>query len=442
MTRVIPLVTALAALALAPASGFAQTDAGYGARCSDNLVPATPDPAITAAEICATIEVLAADSLEGRQAGTPAGEAAARWIAARFDEIGLAAPEGGRLQAFAFPTRLGRDPHAERQTTDAADAGPETAISHNVIGVLEGSDPALRGEAMVVGAHYDHLGRGASGSLEPGSGEIHNGADDNASGVAGLLELAARFAADPPARTMVWVAFGAEELGNLGSQHWVKTPTWPLEQTVAMLNLDMVGRLRERLTVYGTGTSAAWDPILDSIAAAGPETQRVPDGFGPSDHSSFYGAGIPVIALFTGTHEEYHRPGDDAGTIHADGTVRVLEYAAALIEAVAGSGRALPYAEAPRTQRQAMAFAVGLGVVPDYGFAGEGLAVSSVRGGGPAGRAGLAAGDVIVRLAGREVADVYGYTEILASLVADVPVEVVYRRGDAEMTATVIPEAR
>jgi membrane-associated protease RseP (regulator of RpoE activity) len=281
------------------------------------------------------------------------------------------------------------------------------------------------------------------GSLAPDERAIHNGADDNASGVAGVIELAMWFAAHPQPRTLVFAAFGAEELGNLGSSAWVGDPPWPLERTVAMLNLDMVGRLREKLDVQGTGTSSAWPALLDSLEGdpATPEIARVPDGFGPSDHSSFYGRRIPVLAFFTGAHDEYHRPADDVETIDPQGEVRVLELAARVIEAVA-DGRDIPYAEAPVTQRRAAAFQVGLGVIPDYGYAGGGLLLQSVRADGPAAAAGLLAGDVILKLAGKDVADVYAYTEILAGLEADVPVEVVVRRGGEVLTLRVTPVAR
>jgi aminopeptidase YwaD len=322
----------------------------------------------------------------------------------------------------------------------------ERATAANVIGILDGADPALAGEAILIGAHYDHLGWGGPGSLAPGERAIHNGADDNASGVAGILELAGRFAADPPRRTLVFVAFGAEELGNVGSGHYVTSPAWPLDRTLAMLNLDMVGRLRESLTVYGTGTSPVWPEILDAVEQAGDgpglRLTRVPDGFGPSDHASFYAARIPVLALFTGAHEDYHRPSDDVETIDPAGEARVLELAAAVVASLAGSDRAVPYAEAPVTERRATAFRVALGTLPDYAFAGPGVRLSSVRPGGPAARAGLEAGDVILRLDGREVADVYGYTAVLAELEAGRAVELVYSRAGETSTVAVTPEAR
>jgi hypothetical protein len=307
----------------------------------------------------------------------------------------------------------------------------------NVIGVLEGTDPTLRHEYLVYSAHIDHIG------LSPGQPDsINNGADDNASGVAGVLELAQRLLADPAPRTIVFALFGAEELGTLGSQRYVEAPDWPLEKTVAMVNLDMVGRLRETLTVFGTGTSEAWPRIVAGLEPGPGWTIRtVPDGFGPSDHASFYGAGVPVLLFFTGSHDGYHKPGDDIATIDAAGEVEVLERVEAVVRAAA-DGRPIPYAEAPVTQPRPMAFRVALGVLPDYGFAGSGLRLSSVRPGGPADRAGLRKGDVILSLAGQPIDNVYAYTGVLADLEADVAVPVVAGRDGETFEITVTPEAR
>lgn len=435
------LATAALAFAWTPVGLLAQSGAPDAGRCSPNVVPPAATPEITPAEICWTIAVLAHDSLEGRGAGEAGEPRAAAWIAERFRAAGLEPPEGGHVQPFPFPARALHDPHAA--ASPHGDPGGKTLESANVIGIVRGADPALRDEAIVIGAHYDHLGRGGRGSLAPGESAIHNGADDNASGVAGLLEIAGRFAADPPARSLVFIAFGAEELGTLGSQWYVHHPVWPLERTVAMVNLDMIGRLREPLTVQGTGTSPAWPPLLDALEEDpdAPPIARIPDGFGPSDHASFYGAGIPVLAFFTGAHDDYHRPTDDTGTIDAPGTVAVAQLASDVIAGVAGRDLPVPYAEAPRTQRRVARFDVGLGVIPDYGFAGEGLRLSSVRPDGPGATAGLEAGDVIVRLAGRDVADIYAYTEILSDLEAGEPVEAAIERDGDTLTLRVVPEA-
>jgi hypothetical protein len=429
------VLAAIALLALARPL-VAQSANGH---CAANLPSPPTTPPVTPEEICATIAVLADDSLEGRRAGTATADQAARWIAERFEATGLEPLDeaSGFLRPFTFPEALLRDPHA------ASDATGRTLASANVAGMIRGTAPELSDQAIVIGAHYDHLGHGGLGSLAPGDSSIHNGADDNASGVAGVLELAGWFAVHPQPRTLIFAAFGAEELGDIGSAAWVKDPPWPLDRTVAMVNLDMVGRLRETLTVQGTGTSSLWPALLDSLASDSdlPSISRVPDGFGPSDHASFYGARIPVLALFTGAHDEYHRPTDDLETIDAEGETRVLALATRIVEAL-GDGREVPYAEAPVTQRRAAAFKVGLGVIPDYGYADGGLRLASVRPDGPAAAAGLQAGDVVVRLAGLDVADIYAYTEILGGLEADVPIEAVVLRGEERITTTVRPEPR
>jgi hypothetical protein len=231
-------------------------------------------------------------------------------------------------------------------------------------------------------------------------------------------------------------------LGTLGSQFYVAHPTWPIEQTVAMLNLDRVGRLREQVTVHGTGTSPVWPGILDDLESEELSLARVPDGFGPSDQSSFYGAKIPVLWFFTGAHEEYHRPSDDVGMINAAGAVEVGNLVSAITEEIAGSGLEIPYAVAPTTQRRASAFSVGLGVIPEYSFPGPGLKVASVRPGGPADAAGVSAGDVLLELADRKIDDVYGYTAVLSDLEAGVSYPLVYEHEGELHNVTVEPAAR
>ncbi len=394
---------------------------------------------VTAAEICATIAVLAADSLEGREAGSPGSKSASRYLAERFRSIGLQPLGDDYLQRFTFSPAVLRDPHA---SPDASSDDEAMLSTSNIIGIVPGIDPQLANEAIVIGAHYDHLGFGGQGSLAPGERAIHNGADDNASGVAVLLELAQYFVAQPMGRTLIFMAFGGEELGTLGSQFYVAHPLWPIEQTVAMLNLDMVGRLREQLTVHGTGTSPAWAAVLDDLDPQGLSLARVPDGFGPSDQSSFYGAQVPVLWFFTGAHEEYHRPADDLGTINGAGAVRVASLVSTITETIASTGLEIPYAVAPTTQRMAAAFSVGLGVIPEYSFPGPGLKVASVRPGGPADVAGVSAGDVLLELADRKIEDVYGYTAVLSDLEAGVSYPLVYEHEGELHNVTVEPAAR
>ncbi|OYW15730.1 MAG: aminopeptidase, partial [Planctomycetales bacterium 12-60-4] len=198
----------------------------------------------------------------------------------------------------------------------------------NVIGVLEGEGP-LANETIVIGAHYDHVGRGGENSLAPGSTDIHNGADDNASGTAALLELARRLSSRPQKlpRRLVFIAFTGEELGLLGSAYYVKEPVFPLDKTIAMFNMDMVGRLNDdKLTMFGSGTSSRWEPELKALnEASGFKLAFKPEGFGPSDHSSFYGKKIPVLHFFTNNHPDYHRPSDDWEKLNVEGMFRVVE---------------------------------------------------------------------------------------------------------------------
>ncbi|MGH7556781.1 MAG: M20/M25/M40 family metallo-hydrolase [Gemmatimonadota bacterium] len=222
-----------------------------------------------------------------------------------------------------------------------ADLEPRTRTTHNVIGIVEGYDPGLSNEAVLVGAHYDGLGLGGPGSLEPVPGEIHNGADDNASGVAGLIELAQHFASGPnrPARTVVFVAFGAEEEGMLGSAHFASQPVVPLADLVAMINLDMIGRLQDELIIYGVGSSEAWPDIIERAnREADLPIRLMAEGHGPSDHAAFYRRQVPVLALFTGVHEDYHRASDDADLLDYEGLTRVTTLVRHLVGLLAGTG--------------------------------------------------------------------------------------------------------
>jgi aminopeptidase YwaD len=323
-----------------------------------------------------------------------------------------------------------------------------TAMARNVVALLPGSDPRRQDEIVVLGAHYDHLGRGGAGSLAPDSREIHNGADDNASGTAALLEAARRLAEGPPtSRPVLFVAFSGEERGLLGSAHFVAEPTVALENAVAMLNMDMVGRLRDNtLTVYGMATADEWETLVERINAAGPEPFRLsllPDGFGPSDHASFYGRGIPVLHFFTNTHSEYHRPEDDWHTIDGPGLDRIADYVteisrvlagtpdrvAVALTAQAGAGQAA--AGEPGAER---GYGPYFGSIPDMAPVDYGVRLSGVREDSPAERAGLRAGDVLVRFAGDEVADLYGFTYALRDRRPGDRVEVVVLRDGQRLT--------
>jgi Peptidase family M28/PDZ domain/PA domain len=325
----------------------------------------------------------------------------------------------------------------------------ERRETDNVLGFLEGSDPRLREETIVIGAHYDHLGLGGEGSRSRERGPaIHHGADDNASGVAGLLELAEYFGVQRPRprRSLLFAAFSGEELGLLGSAHYVKHPPVPLASTVAMINLDMIGRARgNALTVIGSGTSPAWKELLEAANADFKLDLRMnASGFGASDQSSFYGRDIPVLFFFTGVHKDYHMPSDTWEKINIVGEARIARFVAAVVERTAG----LP--ERPRFARAegegptmaSPGFGVYLGTIPDYSEQGEGVTLSGVREGSPAEKAGLRAGDVIVQFGGKAVKNVYDYTYALRDARAGEPVEVVVLRKGERQTLSVIPEKR
>ncbi|MBX3467012.1 MAG: M20/M25/M40 family metallo-hydrolase [Planctomycetes bacterium] len=334
-------------------------------------------------------------------------------------------------RSFDLGARLAADVEVERT--------PVTA--RNVVGRLPGGDPKLAHEVVVVGAHYDHVGRGGHGSLDPnGSGEIHNGADDNASGTAGMLELARAFsgAGKRPRRSIVFVGFSGEERGLLGSQAFVRQPPLPLENVVAMINLDMIGRMRnESVEVGGVGTSPGFRALAERAVA----TQKLratydPSGYGPSDHASFYAAKVPVLFFFTGLHEDYHRPGDDAEKIDAEGAARVARAAFHCIDGIAEADERPGYVEVPRQARGGRG-GPRLGVVLDRAQAGGGVKVERVAEGGPAARAGLRAGDVIVRLGEVDIDTAADLTGALRQQKVGEPVTVVVLREGERVTLEV-----
>lgn len=316
----------------------------------------------------------------------------------------------------------------------------------NVIGYIEGSNPELKNEYIIIGAHYDHLGWGGQGSLVPDTVAIHNGADDNGSGTAGLLELAEYLSHNRKNlnRTLVFIAFTAEEEGTIGSGFYVKNPVFPLENTIAMINMDMIGRLKEdKLTIYGTGTSPVWNDIIEKLNSEFKfNLNLVKDGYGPSDHAQFYSKNIPVLHFFTGIHSDYHKPSDDYDKINYQGQKRILDFIAKLIfELDKAKGRP-QFVKAEPQQRSARGFRVTLGIVPDYSEEVQGMKVGDVRTGTPAEKAGIKPGDVIVKLGGREIKNIYDYTYALGDFNPGDEVEVVVLRGGEKLSFKVKFEER
>jgi len=408
------------------------------------------------------------------------------------------------------------------------------AEAYNVVGILEGMDATLKKEAIVIGAHYDHLGKGGQGSLAVNSTAIHHGADDNASGISAMLELAWRFSTERKnKRTIIFIAFGGEEEGLLGSKFYVNNPAFPINKTVAMINLDMVGRLKEnKLTIGGIGTADEWknliestnsknaslqisnnysidqptrtaveaalkskgfndviieattnevtlrgivpkDKMVEAVATAQEIAKRkinnqlvessniasnfarliltVPfalqlseDGFGPSDHSSFYGKQIPVLFFFTGTHADYHKPTDTAEKINYPGLLKITNYVGEIVKSIDGNPAKPTYAVAKSSGMMGgrAGFNVSLGTVPSYSESTDGMTLDAVRDDSPAQRAGLKAGDKIVKLAGREIRNVADYTFVLGEMKAGVEYEVGLTRGAEKLTLKITPAAR
>jgi aminopeptidase YwaD len=335
-----------------------------------------------------------------------------------------------RIDATSRPAPLAL---ADVRVEATADLTPRRSETRNVIGIL-GSGEA---EALVVGAHYDHLGLGMTGSLEPQpDGKIHHGADDNASGVAGLLELARRFQGRPtPRRSLIFVAFGAEEEGTLGSSHFVKAPPLPFDRIAAMFNMDMIGRLRaDTLDLHGVGTSPAWKPLVEEAnRGVGLKLRFHEGGFGPSDHSPFYAAKKPVLFAFTGSHSDYHRPSDTAEKIDAAGILKVVGLLGPIIAAVADAPAPPAFSQVKAEQEQGAGtprgFRVWVGGIPDYSEEGIGVKFSGVSPGSPAEKAGIQAGDVLVRFGPKEIRNIYDYTYALGEHKAGEAIVIEVRRG-------------
>ena len=308
----------------------------------------------------------------------------------------------------------------------------------NVIGVLEG-DGALANETIVIGAHYDHLGYGPFGSRRPESREVHNGADDNATGTAAIMELARRFANrdDKPARRLVFIAFTAEERGLVGSNRYLEDPLFPLESTVAMLNFDMIGNLREEgLIVGGVRTAKEFAGLVDKASENGDLKVRTGGPSGGSDHVGFNQKGIPALFFFTGMTKIYHTPDDDFETINVPGTVQTIDLAEWILDQIIRMPERPQYVKTARRSRRRGAVAY-LGVVPDYGGGRSGLRLSDVNPDSPADQAGLKTGDVVIKFGDVEVATIQGLMNALRTYGAGQEVDVVVRRDEETMTLKV-----
>lgn len=405
------------------------------AACSSSETETVTSPEISFLDIKSHITYLADDEMRGRETGTAEEAAAANYIADLFRDYGLdpAGDEGTYFQEFTVNMSVLDNPHASE-----GDSLAEKRLAKNVAGLLQGRGNSE--EIIIVGAHYDHLGMGEFGTLSDGDPKIHNGADDNASGTAGVLELAEYFSANRPQTDILFLAFSGEEMGLLGSQYFVDNPTIDLGNALAMINMDMVGRMSDdRFMIFGVATADRWESILREANTDSLDLDLVPDGTGSSDHTSFYYKEIPVLHYFTDTHADYHRPSDDAEWINAEGEQQLLNHVARVINQLDEMDQEdLAFQEAPGQQRQSMTMdGPTLGVLPDYGFDGTGFRITGVSNDGPAKRAGLESGDIIIDIGGMEVADIYEYMGALNNLEKGESVPITVIRDGEELVFVV-----
>ena len=355
------------------------------------------------------VSFLADDKLEGRATGTEGEKAAAEYLAKRFKEIGLE-PKGtnGYFQDFTFKPKT--HPHGKVDYTDTISENVITG--RNILGYINNNAT----HTIIIGAHFDHLGYGMDGSLYRGKEkQIHNGADDNASGVAVLLNLAEKLKNTNKGNNYLVMAFSGEEMGLLGSNYFVKHATIPLNSANYMLNMDMVGRLKKdsALAVYGVGTSPYFKQVIEAYNDKFKLIKKE-SGVGPSDHTSFYLNDIPVLHFFTGQHEDYHRPSDDFDKLNYAGMELISNYIFDIITDLDDNGK-MAFRKTKNESDDAPRFKVTLGVVPDYMFDGKGMRIDGVSEDKPAQKAGIQKGDIVIQLGDHEIKDMMGYMKALSN---------------------------
>jgi Peptidase family M28/PDZ domain len=393
------------------------------------LIPCLAYSQISQDNIKAHIKILASDSLEGRGTGTAGEKLALTYIQSKWKEIGLQPKGDGNLftQKFAFKNGV----HG---------TGAE-GTTYNLIGYLDNDASTT----VVIGAHYDHLGLGNQGSSLDANpqNKIHNGADDNASGVAGVIELARYFLTNKikESTNFLFICFSGEELGLYGSKYFTENPTIDLSKVSYMINMDMIGRLdaaTKSIAVSGTGTSAVWEPILKKLSSDHLLIKTDSAGMGPSDHSSFYLKNIPALHFFTGSHSDYHKPSDDVEKINLEGEKEILQLIIKLIEKLDKQPKLTFLATKNKSMGAARSFKVTMGVMPSYTSNEEGLKVDGVTDGKPAQKAGLLTGDIIIQIGSYPIKDIQAYMDALGKFEKGqtVPVKVKRNSTIVELNVT------
>ncbi len=388
------------------------------------------------AQLKSHVEDLASPEMEGRETGS-AGEAlAAKWLSDQFEAIGCATRgDSGAYQAFQYTPHPPMQVHGEGDSTTLGMAVVKPIIGHNILYTLAGTEGRGYG---VLAAHYDHLGYGGENSLFRGEPTVHFGADDNASGVATMLEVAEALAASPLADHVLYAGFSGEEKGLWGSNHFCESPTVALDSIRYMINLDMVGRLRgDTLAVYGTGTSPRWMEVLEDCNEEGFILVPSESGVGPSDHTSFYLEDIPVLHFFTGQHPDYHRPTDTPEKLNYDGMLKIARYVERVMRRLDDETTWEFTKTKDQDEDSTPRFKVTLGVVPDYLYSGSGMRIDGVTEGRPAANAGLKRGDVVVRMDTVEVTDMMSYMQGLSVFDAGMTTEVEVERSGERIAVEV-----
>ncbi len=365
------------------------------------------------------VHILASDSLNGRGTGSEGEKMARAYIESEFQKINLAkAGTEGYTQSFSFKCGV----HGTGAQGQAA----------NVVAYLDNKAPFT----IILGAHYDHLGLGENGSSLDANpqGKIHNGADDNASGVAGLLELARYFQANKKKEkyNFLFIAFSGEELGLYGSKYFSEHPSIDLKKVNYMINMDMIGRLdpaTKSLAISGTGTSPVWETELKNITKGSLSIKTDSAGVGPSDHTSFYLKNIPVLHFFTGSHSDYHKPSDDFDKINYTGEKEVLELIVKLVDKLDKEPKLAFLPTKNKSLSSARSFKVTMGVMPSYTSTEEGLKVDGVSEGKPAQKAGVLAGDLIIQIGEYKIKDIQAYMETLGKFEKGQSTDVKVKRG-------------
>ncbi len=371
------------------------------------------------------IEFLASDDMEGRETGTRGEKMAANFIETMMQYNGIKG--GGEndhyFQSFKVVRRNPHEPHADGKEINGL----------NVLGFIDKNAE----KTIVLGAHYDHLGYGPEGSLYVGEPMIHNGADDNASGVAGLLELGRVLKDKKLNHNILLLAFSGEEKGLLGSNFFTKNPTIDLDEISFMVNMDMIGRLNEenKLAIYGAGTTNSFRPVIDEMEHDF-QLKIEDSGSGPSDHASFYYSDVPVLSFFTGQHEDYHKPSDDEHLINYDGLISILDYILELILEL-DEEQSFDFVKTADSSSDLPKFKVTLGVMPDYLFSGKGMRIDGVREGKTASVAGLEKGDVVVKMGDLIIVDMMSYMKALGAFEPGSSAEVTVIREGKELVKKV-----